>query len=96
MGCIGRFRPIRTCGWWRWADPVDEGRAELAAICDAERSYADYREMLEREQPDIVVIARHWYDDGRVEETLAAIEAGARGLYVEKADFSLARTRRGP
>ena len=66
------------------ADPVDEGRAELAAICDAERSYADYREMLEREQPDIVVIARHWYDDGRVEETLAAIEAGARGLYVEK------------
>ena len=62
------------------ADPVDEGRAELAAICDAERSYADYREMLEREQPDIVVIARHWYDDGRVEEALAAIEAGARGL----------------
>ena len=66
------------------ADPVDAGRAELAAICDAEHSYADYREMLERERPDIVVIARHWYDDGRVDEMLAAIESGARGLYVEK------------
>jgi len=66
------------------ADPVDEGREELAVACGAERTYADYREMLERERPDIVAIARHWYDDGRVAETLAAIEAGARGLYVEK------------
>ncbi|MCY3958364.1 MAG: Gfo/Idh/MocA family oxidoreductase [Chloroflexi bacterium] len=66
------------------ADPVDEGREELAAACGAQRTYADYREMLERERPDIVAIARHWYDDGRVEETLAAIEAGAKGLYVEK------------
>ena len=66
------------------ADPVAEGRAELTAMCEAERSYADYRDMLDRERPDIVVIARHWYDDGRVDEMLAAIQAGARGLYVEK------------
>ena len=41
--------------------------------------------MLERERPDIVVIARHWYDDGRVEE-IAGGHRGrcAKGLYVEK------------
>ncbi len=66
------------------ADPDPQGRARLAAECGAERSYADYRGMLARERPDVAVIARHWCDDDRVDEMLAAIEAGARGLYVEK------------
>lgn len=66
------------------SDPDAEGRAQLAAECGASSSYADYREMLEREKPDIAVIARHWFDDGRVEEFLAALEAGVKGVFAEK------------
>ena len=66
------------------ADPDMTGRAELAAECDADRTYGDYREMLACERPDIAVVARHWFDDNRVEEVLDAIECGVRGVYLEK------------
>ena len=66
------------------SDPDEEGRAKLAAECGAADTYADYRTMLEREKPDIAVIARHWFDDGRVDEFLAALDSGVRGLFVEK------------
>ena len=66
------------------ADPDERGRAQAQAECDASAAYADYHEMLQKERPDIVVIARHWYDDGRVQECLAAMEAGAKGLFVDK------------
>ena len=62
------------------SDPDEEGRAKLAAECGAAATYADYRTMLEREKPDIAVIARHWFDDGRVDEFLAALHSGVRGL----------------
>ncbi len=66
------------------SDPDEEGRSKLTAECGATGTYSDYREMLEREKPDIAVIARHWFDDGRVDEFLAALDAGVRGLFVEK------------
>ncbi len=66
------------------ADPDAEGREQLAAECGATATYADYREMLEREKPDIAVIARHWFDDERVEELLVALDAGVKGVFVEK------------
>ena len=47
-----------------------------------ERQYTDYREMLERERPDIVSVATQ--PEQRAEIALFAIEHGARALYLEK------------
>ncbi|MBM4437654.1 MAG: Gfo/Idh/MocA family oxidoreductase, partial [Actinobacteria bacterium] len=66
------------------SDPDPAGRAKLSGECGARASYADYREMLAREKPDIVVIGRHYYDDARVEQFLAAVQSGAKGVFLEK------------
>jgi predicted dehydrogenase len=42
------------------ADPVEEGRRTFGAQAKAERLYADYREMLAKEKPELVVIAPRW------------------------------------
>ena len=39
------------------ADPDDAGRARVLAKTGASRGYADYRELLDRERPDIAVVA---------------------------------------
>ena len=64
------------------ADPDDAGRAKAAARCKAERQYADYREMLGKERPNLVSIAPRWSEHHR-EMALAAIAAGAH-LFMEK------------
>ena len=66
------------------SDPDEAGRAASQAECGAPRVYADHREMLDKERPDIVVVARAHYDDDRVQEALDAIDAGARGMFIEK------------
>jgi predicted dehydrogenase len=64
------------------ADPVEEGRQAAIANSGAAKGYADYREMLAAEKPDIVVVATH--DLGNHEEfVLAAVAAGAH-VYIEK------------
>ncbi|MCC7377099.1 MAG: Gfo/Idh/MocA family oxidoreductase [Verrucomicrobiales bacterium] len=64
------------------ADPDPAGRERVARSLKAPRSYADYREMLEKERPALVSVAmRHadqHYDIGR-----ACLEAGAH-VYMEK------------
>jgi predicted dehydrogenase len=64
------------------ADPVAEGRAKAAARSKAPRQYADYREMLAKERPQLVGIGPRWTDQ-RKEMALAAIAAGAH-FYTEK------------
>jgi predicted dehydrogenase len=70
---------------------------ELAAVADAdaaglakaqkklklERGFLDYRQMLAEVKPEIVAVAPRHVDEHR-DMTLAAIEAGARGIYIEK------------
>ena len=64
------------------ADPDDAGRAGAAGRCRAARQYADYREMLDKEKPDLVSVApRH--TDQHKDMALAAIAAGAH-LVLEK------------
>jgi predicted dehydrogenase len=64
------------------ADPDDAGRAEAVKRAGAARGYADYRQMLAREKPDLVSIAfRH--PRRHAEVALAALEAGAH-LFIEK------------
>lgn len=70
---------------------------EIVAVADAdaaglekakkklklEQGFADYRQMLAEIKPDIVTVAPRHVDEHRA-MTLAAIDAGARGIYIEK------------
>jgi predicted dehydrogenase len=89
-----RPRPHTHAGWY-----TADARTTIAAACDvdaerlaafgtdwsvpSERLYGDYRLMLERERPDVVSVCAYAVD--RTPMCLAALQAGARGLWIEKA-----------
>ena len=89
-----RAKPHTHAGWYV-ADPA----TTLAAGCDVDADrlaafgadwnipaahlYEDYRAMLARERPDIVSICAYAADRGAM--CRAAVDAGARGLWIEKA-----------
>ena len=64
------------------ADPDDAGRARAKEQSGASTDYADYREMLQREELDIVAVCPRWLDQ-RLEMVLACLEAGCH-VYCEK------------
>ncbi|MCB9768664.1 MAG: Gfo/Idh/MocA family oxidoreductase [Candidatus Omnitrophica bacterium] len=64
------------------ADPDEKGRQQAVEKTGVPRSYADYREMLEKEKPDLVAIAPRWPIHHK-EYLLAAASVGAHG-YLEK------------
>ena len=64
------------------ADPDPAGRAAAQLRCHAPRAYADYREMLSRERPDVVAVGPRW-TDARHAMVRAALESGAH-VYCEK------------
>lgn len=64
------------------ADPDSSGRAAAATRIHAKRSYADYREMLRVEKPDLVGVGPRWLDQ-REQMITAVAEAGAH-IYTEK------------
>jgi predicted dehydrogenase len=64
------------------ADPHDQGREYYGKEAGAQRLYADYREMLAKEKPDLVTIAPRWTATHK-EYLLACAEAGAHGI-IEK------------
>jgi len=61
------------------ADPVEAGRLKAISDSGARKGYADYREMLREEKPDIVAICPRWLDQ-RVEMVRAVSGAGAHVL----------------
>lgn len=64
------------------ADPDEAGRAKAGKEAGAKNLYADYREMLEKEKPDLVAVGpRH--TTRHKEYILACAAAGAHG-YLEK------------
>lgn len=64
------------------ADPDGAGRVAAQKRSRALRAYADYREMLERERPDLVSVAPRWTDQHHA-MVGAALRAGAH-VYCEK------------
>lgn len=64
------------------ADPDAKGRREVADAVGAERTYEDYREMLEKEALDVVTVGPRWVDCHE-EMVLACVEAGCH-VYCEK------------
>jgi predicted dehydrogenase len=64
------------------ADPDETGRAAVAERTGAAAAYADYREMLEKEKPDIAVVASREVGDHR-DYVVNTAAAGAH-IYMEK------------
>jgi predicted dehydrogenase len=64
------------------ADEDEKGRAEAAKRTRAKAAYADYREMLDKEKPDIVAVAPRWLDAHR-DMVVAAAERGCH-MFMEK------------
>ncbi len=71
------------------ADPDEAGRAKHAAEAKAQRTYADYREMLEKEKPDVMSIGPRWTARHR-EYLEAAAACGAHGLMEKPIAIDLA------
>ena len=65
------------------ADADAKGLAAAQAKLGLERGYGDYRQMLREDRPEIVAIGPRHVDQHH-EMVLAAVEAGARGIYMEK------------
>ena len=61
------------------SEPHEKARGHYAKQAHAQRSYADYREMLAKEKPDIVTIGPRWSTIHR-EYLLACAEVGAHGI----------------
>jgi len=62
---------------------IDADRcAALAQAHDVAEHYTDYQEMLDREKPDVAVVATP--NNLHATMTLAAVRAGVRGVYCEK------------
>ncbi|MBL8850311.1 MAG: Gfo/Idh/MocA family oxidoreductase [Planctomycetaceae bacterium] len=64
------------------ADADDAGRAKALEKTKAPKGYADYREMLDKEQLDIVAVGPRWLDQHR-DMCVAAAEHGCH-IYMEK------------
>jgi predicted dehydrogenase len=64
------------------ADPDEKGRASAQQRTRARRSYADFREMLEKERPQLVCVAPRWTDQHHA-MVGAALAVGAH-VYCEK------------
>lgn len=62
------------------ADPDEAGRKKNGGEAKAKTLYADYREMLAVEKPDLVAIGPRWTVNHR-EYLLACAEAGAHGIF---------------
>jgi predicted dehydrogenase len=65
------------------ADEDPAGRAAAARRLGVENAYGDYRAMLEREKPQLVVVAPRWLD-GHRDMILACAEHGVLGVFCEK------------
>ena len=79
---------LRACDRLRIV-ACSSGRAEAARWVGSrngippERQYADYREMIDRERPDLVVIGSQ--PEQRTQRVVYAAEHGVRAIYAEKA-----------
>lgn len=77
------WREIPGCEIVAVADADPAGLAGARKKLGVESGFADYREMLKAIRPDVVAIAPRFLDEHR-DMALAAIQAGVRGIYMEK------------
>jgi predicted dehydrogenase len=83
------FREVREVEVVAGADPFEEQRDAYGERWDIDRLYADYREMLENENLDVVSVATSAKPRPEIVKTIA--RSGVKGIYAEKPlAFSLA------
>jgi predicted dehydrogenase len=61
------------------AEPHEQAREHYSTEAGAQKTYADYREMLEKERPELVAIGPRWTVNHK-EYLLACAEAGTHGI----------------
>jgi predicted dehydrogenase len=76
------FVGLANCQTVAVADDDPTGLAAMAKKHNVEQAFADYREMLDKAKPDIVVIGQRWLDQHR-DMAVAAAERGVH-VYMEK------------
>ncbi|MCG9131013.1 Gfo/Idh/MocA family oxidoreductase [Candidatus Poribacteria bacterium] len=76
------YKAIENVEFIAVSDPNEEGREKAAAEAGALRSYADYRDMLEKEELDIVSVCPRWTTE-HLDMVTACLEAGC-SVYSEK------------
>ena len=76
------YKAIENVEFIAVSDPDEAGREKAAAEAGALRSYPDYREMLEKEDLDIVSVCPRWPSE-HVAMVTACLEAGCN-VYSEK------------
>src|SRR5688572_28582366 len=78
-GAFAEFPNVTTVAV---ADPVEGARLEHARKVNAPRTYADFREMLQREKPEVVGTGpnRKMYSAQRLEMIRASAEQGAHAM----------------
>lgn len=81
-GLDGPWQHLDSCEVVAVADEHEGGRAAAIKRSGAKSGYADYREMLHKEKPNIVAICPRWLDRHH-EMALACAENGCH-LYMEK------------
>ena len=65
------------------ADSDPDGLRAAGERTGAERLYSDYREMLEKERPDLVSVCPRWVDC-HADMVIACADAGVKGIFCEK------------
>ena len=76
------YRNIENVEFIAISDPDESGRAKAVEESGALRSYADYRDMLEKETLDIVSVCPRWVTE-HLDMVTACLEAGCH-VYCEK------------
>src|SRR5215211_1529986 len=66
------------------ADPDPAGLEAAGIRTGAEHCYADYREMLEEENLDLVSVGPHWFDKKRAQMVVDCAQAQVKGILCEK------------
>ncbi|MCC6883632.1 MAG: Gfo/Idh/MocA family oxidoreductase [Verrucomicrobiales bacterium] len=65
------------------SDPDEKGRTDALKRLQTTEGFADYRPMLQKVRPDLVAVCPRHVDQHR-DMVLAAVAAGAKGIYIEK------------
>ena len=76
------WQHLEACEVVAVADPHAGGRDAAIKRTGAARGYADYRDMLQQERPNIAVICPRWIDQHR-DMAIACAEHGCH-IYMEK------------
>jgi predicted dehydrogenase len=84
MSHMGSYLDVSEVEVVGGADTYAEQREAFGRRYGFDRLYADYREMLEKERPDIVSVCTSAKPRAEIVQTIASMDAGVKAIYAEK------------